>query len=307
MDDAGRPRRDPRHQRDRRGIGNALAVSRRTAEGAHVGPRIGVLFPVYAGADAGHFREALLSIRAQQGVSTCIFLACDGPLLPAHERVIDELVDASDVVLRSERRSGLARTLNRTIEAALRDPSIAFIARMDADDISVPQRLLRQSQFLEAHPDISVVGSWCVEFSEPGVASFLKRLPTSSLEVRRKMIYRSPLAHPAVMFRRQVFEAGHRYDPSQGHVEDYALWSRLLLAGIEISNLPEYLLWYRVSPELFSRRSGWRLGVTEVSLRVRYAWAAGLLRPWHFFGLAGLFLVRVAPVPVKKLAYRMRG
>lgn len=281
-------------------------MNRDQAGDAQVRPRVGVLLPVYAGTDAGHFREAVLSLRAQEGVSTRIFLGCDGPLLAAHERIIDELIDTSDMVLRADRRSGLSETLNRTIEAALQDPSMDFIARMDADDISVPQRLLRQSQFLERHPDISVLGSWCVEFSEPGVAAFLKKLPTSNPELRRTMIYRSPLAHPTVMFHRRVFEAGFRYDPSYGRAQDYELWSRLLLAGVGVSNLPEYLLWYRMSPGLYVRRGGWRLGAAEVSLRLHYAKAAGLLRPWHYLGLAGLFLARVSPAPLKKLAYRMR-
>lgn len=282
-------------------------MSGRLAEGDGGHPCVGVLLPVHADADPGHFREAVTSLRAQEGVTVRIYLGCDGPLLPSHEQVIDELLDGTDVILRADRRSGLPQTLNRSIEAALHDPAIAFIARMDADDISVPQRLLRQYQFLQAHPDISVAGTWCIEFEQPGVAGFHKRLPVEPTELRSMMIYRSALAHPTVMFRRQLFEAGFRYDPAYQHAEDYELWARLLLAGIGISNVPEYLLWYRTSPQLYARRAGWRLGATEVSLRFRYARAAGLLRPWHYPGFAALFLLRIAPLPVKEFAYRMRG
>ena len=274
---------------------------------APVRPRVGVLLPVHAGADPEHFREALLSMRAQEGVDTRIFLGCDGVLLPAHERVIDELVDPTDVVLRSDRRSGVSLTLNRTIEAALGDSTIEFLARMDADDISVPRRLLQQAQFLRERPHIAVVGSWCIEFARPGVATFHKRLPCAAADVRRTMIHRSPLAHPSVMFHRRVFEAGFRYDPSYDGAEDYELWFRLLQAGVGISNVPEYLLWFRTSPGLLARRSGWRRGATEVRLRLQYARAVGLLRPWHYLGFAALMLVRVAPAPLRRLAYRMRG
>lgn len=282
-------------------------MSRIPAGEACVRPSVGVLLPVYVGTDAGHFREAVLSLRAQEDVALRIYFGIDGILSAAHERILDELVEEQDVVLRADLRSGIAQTLNRAIEAALRDPSIEFIARMDADDISVPQRLRRQSQFLDTNPAISVVGSWCVEFTTPGVAAFYKKLPTSKPEVRKTMIYRSALAHPSVMFHRRVFEAGFRYDTSYEGAEDYELWSRLLLSDIGISNLPEYLLWFRISPGLYERRAGWRRGAAEVTLRFRYARAAGLLRPWHLIGFATLFLVRVLPVPLKKMAYRMRA
>lgn len=274
---------------------------------AHPRPRVGVLLPVYAGTDADHFRQALGSMREQQGVEVRIFLGCDGALTPRHEQVVDELSRESDVVLRSDRRSGLSNTLNRTIESALADPSIEFLARMDADDISVPHRLLQQTRFLEAHRDIAVAGSWCIEFAHPGIAGFRKRLPCTAADVRRTMILRSPLAHPSVMFHRRVFEAGFRYDPAYDGVEDFELWSRLLLAGVGISNVPEYLLWFRASPELLARRSGWRRGAAEVRLRLRYARAAGLLRPWHYLGFAALMLVRMAPGPVRRLAYALRA
>jgi glycosyltransferase involved in cell wall biosynthesis len=278
-----------------------------TDEQARDPPRVGVLLPVFAGADPSHFRESVLSLRAQQDVNMRIYLGCDGALSSAHERVIDELMGAPDVVLRSETRSGLSRTLNRTIEAALEDPSIAYLARMDADDISVPQRFAKQVRFLSSHPEVGVVGSWCIEFSEPGVPAFHKKLPSDALDLGRIMVYRSPLAHPSVMFHRRVFDAGFRYDPAYDGAEDYELWSRLVLAGVGISNLPDYLLWYRMSPDVFARRAGWDRALTEVSLRIRYARAAGLLRPRHFLGLAGLTLVRIVPVSMKKWAYRLRG
>lgn len=306
LDDPGHRRRSPRRHRNRRCFGRPRAMSPGLADLAREPCRVGVLLPVYSGTDPGHFREAMVSLRAQEGVATRIILGCDGELSPAHERVIEDLTVESDLVLRSDHRSGLSRTLNQTIEAALRDDSIEYLARMDADDISVPHRFCRQSRFLQAHPDISVAGSWCVEFTETGVAGFLKQLPTSDSELRKSMVYRSALAHPSVMFHRRVLEAGFRYDPRYDRTEDYELWSRLLLAGVRIANVPEYLLWHRVSPALHVKRAGWRLGANEVSLRIRYAKAAGLLRPWHYIGLAGFFLVRVAPQPLRKLAYRMR-
>ncbi len=69
---------------------------------------------------------------------------------------------------------------------------------MDADDISLPERIRLQVEFLQQHPDVSIVGTWCIEFTTPGVPMFQKELPTSDEEVKKFMLYRSPLIHPTV-------------------------------------------------------------------------------------------------------------
>jgi hypothetical protein len=267
---------------------------------------VAMLMAVHAGADVGHFDEALASLQAQSHGDVRIFLYCDGPLTPAHDAVIASrlrLDSALDRVVREAERAGLPTGLNRLIDAALRDPSIRFLARMDADDICLPARIERQVEFLDAHPDVSVVGTWCIEFDRPGVPSFYKQLPTDAAAVREFMLYRSPLAHPTVMFRRSVLEAGYRYDPGLRIMQDYEFWSRLLADGHQISNVPEYLLWYRMADGFYARRTGFERAWGEVKLRWRYARQLGLLRPAHLLGLLALFLLRLSPEAVKRLAY----
>jgi glycosyltransferase involved in cell wall biosynthesis len=266
---------------------------------------VAVLMAVHAGVPPEHFREALASIRQQTIRQVRLHLWCDGPLADGHEAAIAELARPADVVLRSPRGIGLPGALNRLIDAALADPSMSFLARMDADDISLPTRFERQIEFLHAQPRIAIAGTWVIEFVTAGVELFRKQLPVSAEEARRFMIYRSPLAHPTVMFRRAVFEAGHRYDPTLRQAQDYELWSRLLLAGFEIANVPEYLLWYRMAGDFYARRTGLRRAATELKERWRYARRSKLMRPHHLLGLASLFLIRIAPVPVKRLAYRV--
>jgi len=118
------------------------------------------------------------------------------------------------------------------------------------------------------------------------------------------MLYRSPLAHPTVMFRRGVFERGHRYDPRRLIMQDYELWSRLLLAGEVISNVPEYLLWFRMAPGFFARRSGFNRAWGEAKERFLFAKRTGLLRPIHLLGFSALFALRLMPSSLKRLAYR---
>lgn len=272
-------------------------------------PLVAVLMCVHAGADAGQFDEALASMRAQTHGRQSIYVYCDGPLRPEHEAVLARRLrtaDGIDQVVRGERPAGLPTGLNRLIDLALTDPDVRFLARMDADDISLPERVERQVSYLQAHPAVSIAGTWCIEFSTPNVPSFHKRLPEHAADVPRAMLFRSALAHPTVMFRRAVFERGHRYDTKFLVMQDYELWSRLIIAGEVITNVPEYLLWFRVGDGFFNRRHGVRRAWDEVRLRLDFARRSGQFRPMQLAGLLALFLVRVMPGPVKRLAYKHR-
>jgi|WetSurMetagenome_2_1015567.scaffolds.fasta_scaffold03728_4 glycosyltransferase involved in cell wall biosynthesis len=272
-------------------------------------PPVAILMSVYAGAEVKHLDEAFRSLRAQEGVRLRVFLYCDGPLRGAQEAIIAQHIDldAGDTVLRGEHPAGLPFGLNALIDRALRDPDIEYFARMDADDLCLPQRIARQVRFLQERPRVDIVGTWVIEFTEPGVPLFHKRLPVEEADVLNFMVCRSPLAHPSVMFRRRVLSPGHRYEPRLTQMQDYEMWSRLIRTGFVISNIPEYLLWYRMAPGFFTRRAGIRRAATEVSMRLRYAWHMHRLRPLDLLRLAGLFLVRVSPESLKRLAYlRMR-
>ncbi|MDP2007011.1 MAG: glycosyltransferase, partial [Rubrivivax sp.] len=189
---------------------------------------------VHSSANPLHFCESLGSMRQQTYRAMRIFLYCDGPLSPPLDAAIERhLVCApgQDVVLRNEKPKGLATGLNCLIDRALQDTSIRYLARMDSDDLSTPNRIASQVAFMESRPEVTVAGTWVIEFTTPGQSDFHKQLPSAPTEVAQFMLYRSPLAHPTVMFRRGVFERGHRYDPRRLIMQDYELWSRLLLAG----------------------------------------------------------------------------
>ncbi|MBC9030944.1 glycosyltransferase [Sphingomonas sp. JC676] len=287
-----------------RDLGRADTVTshERAAAGA-----VAVLLCVHAGADPGQFDEALASMRGQTYPDLRLYVYCDGPLTPALEAVLSSRVPVKDgqhSILRGVRSEGLPSGLNVLITHALSEPDIAFMARMDADDISLPERIETQVRFLEDHPEVSIVGTWCVEFSQPGVPTFYKRMPASHAELTDFMLYRSPFNHPSVMFRRAVFEQGYRYNPTLKLMQDYDLWSRVVTAGFVIANVPEFLLWFRIERNFFSRRAGVVRASREIRMRIHYARLMGKLRLANYPKYAGLFLVRVAPVWAKKLSYK---
>lgn len=267
---------------------------------------VAVLLCVHAQADSDEFDQALASLQAQTHRDLRVYVYCDGTLTPSHEKVLSHRLDSSsgrDQIVRGDRPMGLPTGLNALVDLALADPSIKFLARMDADDISMSERIRLQVELMHKNPDVSLIGTWCIEFSEPGVPKFHKKLPTNDEEVKKFMVYRSPLVHPTVMFRRSVFEEGHRYNVKLNIMQDYDLWSRLVIAGHRISNVPEFLLWYRMSDGFYSRRTGFRRAATEVRMRIVYAKQLGLLRPQSYIRFAAFFIVRVSPKWIKRLAY----
>ncbi|HUO10667.1 MAG TPA: hypothetical protein VM008_20365, partial [Phycisphaerae bacterium] len=125
-----------------------------------------------------------------------------------------------------------------------------FIARIDADDLCLPERFERQLAFLQARPEIAVVGSFIQKFSDDAATlPPVTRFPTEPPEIAAALLFRNPLAHPAVMLRKSALDAAAlRYDESFRRSQDYALWVQCALRGLPMANLPEVLLKYRVHP-----------------------------------------------------------
>lgn len=143
--------------------------------------------------------------------------------------------------LRNPVNSGLAASIN----AGIRASRGRYVARMDDDDYSVRTRLEEQVAFLDANPDVDVVGA--------GVAFYDKELnyirdhlfPTNHYEIVRYLCRGNPLAHPAVMFRREFFDRSGGYNPSLRRMEDLELWGRMARTS-RYANLPRVLLRHRV-------------------------------------------------------------
>jgi glycosyltransferase involved in cell wall biosynthesis len=267
--------------------------------------RVAVLMSVHAGADAVHFEAAIQSILAQTYSNFVIYLFCDGPLPAAHEEILCKRLPAGSghVIKRSLVSQGLPAALNALIDLALSDGRAAFMARMDSDDISTPDRFQEQVAYLSRHQDVAVVGAWCIEFIDDGVPLFHKQLPANPADVGPFMLFRSPLAHPVVMFRRQVFEAGFRYDSRLLQAQDYELWSRLHCAGYRIANVPQYLLWYRLARDFYARRAGLPRAIAEFRMRMAFARKSGQFKVWHVLGFMALFSLRIAPASLKRFSY----
>jgi glycosyltransferase involved in cell wall biosynthesis len=140
----------------------------------------------------------------------------------------------------TQAKAGIVAALNR----GLAECRTALVARMDADDISLPTRLERQVSFLAAHPRVAVVGTAFRLISEDGRPGTIVAHPVNAATIRKGLSHATMLGHPTVMMRRDAVVNGGGYREALRHAEDYDLWTRLS-DGHELTNLSECLLSYR--------------------------------------------------------------
>jgi glycosyltransferase involved in cell wall biosynthesis len=207
-------------------------------------PKITVLMPVYNGAP--YLNEAMESI-LQQSFTDFEFLIINDGSTDASVRIINSYTDHRIRLIENPRNIGLVYTLNRGIDLAKGE----FLARMDCDDISLPERLAKQLTFMERHLEVGACGSW-VEYFMGG--QLVLQLPINDAEIKRALPLYNPMAHPAVMIRTAIIRSSQLYyDPEYKDVEDYEFWTRLATITC-FANLPEILLKYRIHPEQIGRR-----------------------------------------------------
>lgn len=161
-------------------------------------------------------------------------------------------------------RVGFIKSLNRGLEAA----TGKYIARMDGDDFSAPDRIEKEVAYLDAHPDVAVVGGQMNIMDEDGKIISARAYPTGGLKFFLFSCARNPLAHPTVMIRREVIDKGYRYDESLRMSEDLDFWLRLMNDGYKLANIRDTVLNYRVMDNFLEKRSS--DVQREVMAQVRY-------------------------------------
>jgi hypothetical protein len=166
--------------------------------------------------------------------------------------ILARITDRRLVVLHNEERLGLAASLNRGLDLA----NGKYVARLDADDIALPQRLERQLARIQASPRVGIVGSGVVDLAPDDGRGQTHVMPAGATALRWQALFSSPFFHPTVLVDRELLEThGLRYDPAFLESEDYDLWTRLF-AFADGDNLPDALVLKRVHPSQASQRRG---------------------------------------------------
>lgn len=236
---------------------------------ARVGERrddgFGLLLPVYAGDTPAWLRLAFeSSVQRQQLPPSEAVIVQDGPVPEPLEREIRELIAASPIpvtLVELPTNQGLTAALNAGIAAS----SYEVVARMDADDVSEPERFARQWELLS--DGYELVGTGMVEFeSDPAQTGAVRVPPVGAQRIRQHARTHNPFNHPTMMYRLSALERVGGYLPF-GNMEDYWLSVRLIDAGARVENIADPLLRYRVGAGVFGRRGGWSVARTEWRLQ----------------------------------------
>ena len=203
-------------------------------------PAVSILMPIYK--TEPFLREALDSMLSQTFTDFELIVLND--CSPGNaEEILDEYKDLRIVRYLGEKNAGLANVLNVGMEMARGK----YIARMDSDDLSSPNRLEVQVNYLEQHPDIDLCSCGMTLFG----AMEDRWIRESDFETLRiNALFFSPILHASSVWRRDAFDRlGLRFRQEMVPAEDYDLWCRALSGGLRLVNIPECLYQYRIHPE----------------------------------------------------------
>ncbi len=197
-------------------------------------PKVSVTMAVYNG--ASYLREAIDSMLAQSFADFEFIIVDDGSTDSTAE-ILSGYDDNRIVALRNAENLGLTRSLNICLRGARGE----YVARMDADDIAHPRRLERQVEYLDRHPEVGLLGTWIERIDDQGNSIGVRRLPTGGTFLRWGLLFGTPIAHPSVMFRRELARKTGYYDEKLRYAQDHELWVRLSFETVP-AQLPEPLL-----------------------------------------------------------------
>jgi glycosyltransferase involved in cell wall biosynthesis len=261
--------------------------------------RYSVLMSVYAKEKPSYFRESLDSVLRQTAPPEQVVLVCDGPLGADLEAVVDGFASAHPdlaTLVRLPENAGLGPALNAGLAAC----RCELVARMDTDDIAVPDRMQRQLAAFEETEGLAVLSAAVAEFrnDDPDDVMAVRRVPLSHEEIVRFARRRCPFNHPCAMYRKSAVLSvgGYRVFPL---FEDYHLWVRMLMDGAKARNLPDVLLRMRAGEGMYRRRGGFAY------LRKSWAFRRFLLSS-GFASLADVLAALIPQAFVTLLPNRLR-
>ena len=217
-------------------------------------PSVSVVLPVRDG--EAYLREAVESIAAQTFADFELIVVDDGSTDDTR-RLLNELVDDRLLILRRPREGIVA-----ALRAGVTQARAPYIARMDADDVSEPERLGRQIALLEQRPRVGMAATWTTVIDEEGRELRREVLPSAHADLSRRLLLRNPFQHGSVLLRREALDDAGGYRPDYGANEDYDLWRRLARSW-ELACVPEALYRYRVHPAAVSRTDPHRVAQRE--------------------------------------------
>ena len=202
--------------------------------------RVQVLLPIKW--PAPWLEETLKSLQQQTFTDWSLVASIHGDEPKVTKMVSNFFPKAIQIIARGD------GNLGSTLNAGLGVTSAEFIARIDADDIALPDRLARQVGFLDGNPDVNTVGSSAILIGPSGEEIGVRIQEDMCPRIHKTLRWKSPLIHPSTMFRGDLVRSIGGYSEAATNVEDYELWLRLATYGL-LGGMEEPLIKYRIHPD----------------------------------------------------------
>ena len=258
---------------------------------------VAVIMSVYKNDRYERLAVALDSLIDQVGIApgmVRIYLGIDGPVSSDIKRVIDERMSHIYKLLAFDKNRGLHFILNDLILVLEKEQ---FIFRMDSDDFSYPERIVRQLAYLRDHEDIDVIGTGIREVHDDGR---FYHVPANRAVGAENFYQRMPVAHPTVCYRRHVIDTVGGY-PEVPFNEDIAMWIECYKRGYKFGNVDECLLDFTIDGSFWKRRS-YRKAFIEFSTHTRGIWTLEGVT-WKYIVPLMRMTFKLMPESVKRWGY----
>ena len=212
--------------------------------------KISACLPVYK-TEEKYLRECIESVLGQTFQDFELLILDDCPEQPV-KSIVESYHDKRIKYMQNPENLGISKTRNKLIEMAQGE----YLAVVDHDDISLPERFAKEAAYLDEHPETGVVSC----FRKNIVGGKIERYPADNSEISRRLMFSSCIVHPAAMIRKSVLLQNNlRYEERYSPAEDYALWCRLI-GKTGFHNIPEVLFLYRNFENNTSHRQKSRMG-----------------------------------------------
>jgi glycosyltransferase involved in cell wall biosynthesis len=262
-----------------------------------------VLMSLYINEDPVFLRKSIESMINQSIPPDEIIIVEDGPITSSLSEVLkkfDENYPGLFVILKSEKNIGLGSALN----LGLQNCSNLLVARMDADDISLPDRCEKQLMMFEENRDLALVGSYVNEFyqNEDNIIS-TRKVPIKHNEIYEFSKRRSAFNHPTVMFKKdKVLNVGGYSNLRRN--QDVDLFGRMLYSGCLATNINQVLLLYRTNDKLSKRRKSWQNTKSYIQTihklkKIGYSSLLDLI-----FVFLGQMIMFLSPIWLQRIIYK---
>ena len=259
-----------------------------------------VLMSVYHKDNPQWLKQAIDSVLNNTIKSNQIVLVVDGQIPNELEQVLTEYRDSLDI-LRLEKNLGLGIALQQ----GLLKCKYPLVARMDSDDISLPNRFEIQLKEFENDPNLTIVGGYIQEFdSQTNEKTSIRKVPLEDSKIKKFIKTRSPFNHPTVMFKKEdILKVGNYQTFYQ--MEDYYLWARLVKANYQMKNIPEILLNFRTDKNMFARRGSYKYFKSNKEVSKQMLKMKIISYPYYLFNISVRFITQVLmPNNIRTLFYK---